>query len=162
MNLYQIVEEHRKALDVLNSMEDIDQQIIADSMAALDDQLESKVISCAKYLKGIEADATAIKEAEQRMATRRRVLENRISSFKEYIRSAMVSCELMAVKDVELPVKLTKPQKVVVIEEESALSDKFVRLERKPLKTEIKNALKAGQLVAGAHLEDGQYGLRIG
>ncbi|MEX2964702.1 siphovirus Gp157 family protein [Microbulbifer sp. TYP-18] len=162
MNLYQIAEEHRQALDLLNSMEDLDQQIIEDSMSALNDQLENKVINCAKYLKGIEAEANAIKEAERGMAVRRRALENRAASFKEYIRSAMVRCELMAVKDAELPVKLTKPQKIVVIDEESSLSDEFVKVERKPIKTEIKKALQSGQLVAGAHLEEGQYGLRIG
>lgn len=162
MNLYQIAEEHRQALDMLNSMEELDQQTIEDSMAALDAELEAKVVNCAKYLKGLEAEAKAIKEAEQGMAARRKALESRAESFKGYIRSAMLKCDLMAVKDVECPVKLTKPPKVVVVDDESAICEEFIRTKREPMKAEIKKALSAGQVVEGAHLEDGQYGLRIG
>lgn len=161
MKLYEIAHEHQQALSMLNDMDELTPEVIADSMAALDDELESKVLSCAKYLRGLEAEAKAIKEAEQNMAARRKTLENRAANFKEYVRLNMVRSELQKAKDPEISVSITKPRDVVVIDDDSVLPDQYVRIEVKANKTEIGKALKDGQEVNGAHLEKGQPGLRI-
>lgn len=160
MKLYEIAAEHHAALSMLNDMEGLTPEIIDDSMAALNDELEAKVLSCAKYLRGIEAEAKAIKEAEQNMAARRKALEGRAASFKEYVRACMVRSELAKANDPEISITITKPRDLVVVDNEDEVPEEFVRTERKISKTDLGKALKDGP-VAGAHIEKGQPGLRI-
>lgn len=161
MKLYEIATEHQQALELLASMEELDQQTIEDSMAALNDELEAKVLSCAKYLRTLEAEAKAIKEAEQNMAARRRALENRAESFKEYVRAQMVRCELPKAKDAEISISITKPRDVCVVDDVKALPELYTKVEVKPVKGDILKALKDGYEVSGARIEQGQPGLRI-
>ena len=161
MKLYEIAREHQQALELLASMEELDQQTIEDSMAALNDELESKVLSCAKFLKGQEAEVKALKEAEQSIAARRKSLENQVSNFKEYVRSKMVQCELPKAKDNFISISITKPRDVCVVDDIKALPELYTRVKVEPVKADILKALKDGFEVSGAHIEQSQPGLRI-
>lgn len=161
MKLYEIAHEHQQALELLASMEDLDPQTIEDSMAALNDELESKVLSCAKFLKGQEAEVKALKEAEQSIAARRKSLENQVAGFKEYVRLNMVKGELQKAKDNFISVSITKPREVCVIDDPKAIPELYTRVKVEPVKADILKALKDGYEVQGAHIEQGQPGLRI-
>lgn len=161
MKLYEIVEEQRQALAELAEMEDLDPQIIEDSMAAINQELEQKVLNCAKYLKEMEAEAKAIKEVEQAAAARRKAIESKVENFKEYIRRNMVAAGLEKSSDAAIKVSITKPLDVVVLDDEGAVPSEFVKVTYSPMKAEIKKALKDGVSVPGARIDKGQPGLRI-
>ena len=161
MKLYEIAQEHQQALNLLNDMDDLTPEIIADSMAALNDELESKVLSCAKHLKGQEAEAKAIKEAAARMTERAKAIENRVANFKEYVRQNMVRSGLSKAKDAEISISITKPREVCVVDDVKALPELYTKTEVKAVKTDILKALKDGYDVPGARIEQGQPGLRI-
>lgn len=161
MKLYEISAEHKAALDLLADMEDLDQQTIDDSMAAINDELESKVLNCAKYLKEMDAEAKAIKDVEAGLAARRKALEGKVSRFKEYIRINMVATGMSKAKDAAISVSLTKARESVHITDEAAIPEEYIKTVRSPMKTELGKALKDGDDIPGATLATGEPGLTI-
>jgi len=166
MKLYEIANEHQAAFDLLVSMEELTQQEVEDSMAALDAEFEAKVLSCAKYLRGMEAEAEAIKQAERNMSERRKSIETKAARFRGYIHDNMLRisvdmAKLPGFKDAEIAVSLAKGRESVAVDNESIIPDEFVEVKRQPKKTEIATAINAGQAVPGARIEQGKPSLRI-
>ena len=70
------------------------------------------------------------------------------------------------IQKIECPlftITLKKPAPMVVIDDESALPEKYIRtvVTKSPFKDDIMKALKAGKDVPGAHLGETQPGLMI-
>lgn len=102
-------------------------------------------------------------------------IADRIESLKErserYSRKAetirSLAFDLMQAADrpkVELPVatlSIRKGVNSVIVEDERQLPQGYFRIERVPLKPEIKKALEAGEAIPGARLERGPDGLSV-
>ena len=77
LSLYQLSGHYLAALDDLTDPElDIQMQTVNDTLEGLTGELEDKAVNVAKFMKNLEATATAIKNAEAAMAKRRKALEN--------------------------------------------------------------------------------------
>ena len=74
---------------------------------------------------------------------------------KRYLRENMERTELLAIEAPEFTIKLQKNARRVVIDDEDELPAVYVKekLEFVPDKLAIKEALKSGETVPGAHLE---------
>lgn len=155
MKLYEIQEA---VYAILSRDEFLDSEtgeiLDADDLDALDIALADKLEGCGLYIKNSEAMANAIKEEEQRLRERRASLERRIESIKQYMRGGL---ELAGGK-VETPrIRLSfRRSKAVEILDQGALPDEFIRVSVKedPDKKMILAALKAGQEVPGAALDE--------
>ena len=105
-------------------------------------------------MRELKAEADAIKAEEERLAKRRKALENKSERLKNYMMPAL---EAMGgkVKGVMASVRIGKSQAVTVFEPD-ALPDAFKRVVTKvdPDKVALKKALKAGEDIPGAALED--------
>ena len=88
MNLFEIGQNYIYLLNLLQD-EDIDQQMILDTLESLGGELEDKADNYAKIIKTLESEVTALKEEEARLATRRRNRENNISLLKENLEKVM-------------------------------------------------------------------------
>ena len=78
--LYQIVDEYRDALNTLADM-DLDEQTLADTLEGLQGEVTVKGQNVAAFILNMEAEAAAVKEVEQRLAKKRRAMENRSKRF---------------------------------------------------------------------------------
>lgn len=65
LTLYELSDEYRDALAVLNEM-DLDEQTIADTLEGLQGAIEVKAQNVAMFTRNLEATAEAIKDAERR------------------------------------------------------------------------------------------------
>ena len=74
--LYEIAEQY-KALEEMLYDGEIDEQVIRDTLEAIDMEFEDKADNYAKLIKGMKADAKTLKEEEERLYARRKALENR-------------------------------------------------------------------------------------
>lgn len=158
MKLFQLTQNYMELLDLADSM---DEEIFRDTLASLEEAIEDKAENTAKLIKCLEADAKAIKEEEQRLADRRRTLENRISSIKEYLFNQMEVAGLDKVKRPTLTVSIqANPPSVEVSDESLIPSDYMVPQPAKIDKKAILTALKGGLLIEGCSLKQGK-GLRI-
>lgn len=114
----------------------------------------AKVDNILRYMKNLEAEADAIKAEIATQQSRLKHRENVLSRLKEIIRQSM---ERNGETKLQLPIAdlSLRKSETTVIDDEEALPDKFfnVTITAKPDKKRIKEALKAGEEVAGAHIE---------
>jgi hypothetical protein len=158
LTLYEISTEYRQALEVLTDPEnDLPAEVIADTLEGLQGTLQDKAVNVAKFFKNLEATAQAIKDAEQRMAARRKAIESRVTWMKTYLKDNMESCGITKIESPWFVLALQKNPAAVDIIDEAAIPDEFVEIvtTRKLDKTGIKRAIEFGVAVPGAILTRG-------
>ena len=141
-SLYEIKSEYVQALEQLT---DLDDEAVVDTLDALKGELEVKATSVAAYTLSLDATVKAMKEAEKRMADRRKSLENKMARIKEYIKDSMEDARIFKIETPEMKLSISKnPAKVEVIDEE-LVPDEYknekvtVVLDKKKLKAALNN-----------------------
>lgn len=156
MSLYHMTENYRAALVDLSDPE-LPEEVVADTLEALEGELIQKGQAVAAFALNLAAEVEAIKTVEKRIVERRRALENRVERMREYLRANMERAGITEIKalDGSFTAKLAKGRPSVVVDDESLIPDdsEFVRWKREVSKTAIADAIKAGQEVPGAHIE---------
>ena len=138
---------------------DIDEATIQNTLEAMSGELEVKAQSVVMYARNLQATATAIKDAEEQMAKRRKAIENRAKHLLDYVQGCM---ETAAVQKIECPyfrlAIQAKPPSVDVYEP-GLIPEQYMRTPEAPPpapdKTAIAKAIKEGHEVPGARLVHG-------
>lgn len=144
MTIYEIDEAILNCID-LETGEIID----TEQLDKLTMEREAKLENVACWIKELKAEAEALKAEKQRLADRQKVAENKMESLKKYLAYAL---DGQAFKTVRASVTFRKSQ-AVEIADIYKLDENYLRYkEPEADKTAIKEALKAGQTVAGATL----------
>lgn len=158
MKIYEIPGALRELLDRLDADPDtgeVDGEALA-AYAEYNAAAAEKLEGTACYVRELKAEAGAIKAEEERLAKRRKALENKSERLKNYMMPAL---EAMGgkVKGVMASVRIGKSQAVTVFDID-ALPDTFkhVKTTIDPDKVALKKALKSGEVIPGAALEDRQ------
>lgn len=144
MKLYEIDEAIMECVD-LETGEVID----TEQLDKLQMEREAKLENVACWIKELKAEAEALKAEKQRLADRQKVAENKMESLKKYLAYAL---DGQAFKTTRASVTFRKSQ-AVEIADIYKLDENYLRYkEPEADKTAIKEALEAGQTVAGATL----------
>lgn len=149
MTLYEINQQ------ILNAIEygcdpETGEIIDAAALDALEMAKEEKTENIILLIKDLTAENKAISEEEQALAKRRRTGENRVEWLKNYL---MASLEGEKFKTPRCSASYRKTAAVSIIDE-SAIPSEYIRTKTEPNKMAIKDALKAGETIPGATLED--------
>lgn len=163
LTLFQLAQEHAALAERLTDL-DLDHQTVADTLEAESMALEVKATNVAMVARNLEALADQIKQAEEQMAERRKRYERRAEWLRGYLLVSMQTAGLPAIVGPQLEIKRAKSPPRVVIDDASAIPPEFFRQPPAPPpevdKAAVREALKAGLPVLGAHLEQGET-LRI-
>ena len=144
MKLYEIDEAILNCID-LETGEIID----TEQLDKLTMEREAKLENVAYWIKELKAEAEALKAEKMAFAKRQQVAENKMESLKKYLAYAL---DGQAFKTARASVTFKKSQ-VVEVADIWKLDENYLRYkEPEADKTAIKEALKAGQTVAGATL----------
>jgi transcriptional regulator of heat shock response len=158
MRLYDLTQSY---LQVLEMAEDMEMEVLKDTLESIQDAIEDKAENLAKLIRCLEADAKILKEEESRLADRRKSFENRIASCKEYLQNQMEVAGLDKVKRPTVTVSIqSNPPSVEVIDESLIPSEYMVPQPSKIDKKSILTALKDGLVIEGCTMKQGK-GLRI-
>lgn len=84
--LYELTEEYETVLNMLYDGE-TDEQTIFDTLEGIEGEIEDKADNFAKMIKSILADVEMVKAEEDRLASRRRSLENRAKKLKDTLQA---------------------------------------------------------------------------
>lgn len=154
ISLYEIAGEYQLLFQQLAEQEDRDEQVVRDTLAHLQDQIEVKAINVAAYIKNLEAEAQAIKTAQDNLAQRQKRVNNRIAQLKSYLRDNLKRCGINKVHHPLFSISLVKtPPKLAINDVEQipadygCLQQTWILEEQK-----IKQALKNGTPVPGCEL----------
>lgn len=123
------------------------------NMADLDQiELErnAKVENIALWTKNLKAEAEALKGERDNFDRRYRAAMKKRDSLLAYLQDALAG-EKFNTKKVNITYRKSKS---TVIDDITALPDKYTALDIKANKTEIKKAIEAGEIVPGAHVEE--------
>ena len=158
LSLYQLSSTYLEALDDLTDPEmDLPIEAVTDTLEGLSGEMEEKAINVAKFMRNIEATATAIKSAEEEMAKRRKALENRIKWMKSYLKDSMEHTGITKIECPYFKLSIQKNPAAVNIINEDTIPDKFKEqvISWKVDKTAIKKAIQSGKTIPGAKLLNG-------
>ncbi len=144
LSLYEISAEYKQVLNDLESMDDIDPQVIKDTLETYKDDLEAKCLNVAAYIKNIQAEADSVREHENKLKTRRVALENRAKSFKSYLAAHLPR----KLSDGQTVISPRKGAAKVVITEPDLLPDDFCKIEKKPVLAKVREWLKEDPEIA--------------
>lgn len=155
LTLYQLADEYLAAFDALTAMEDIPPEAITDTLEGIAGSFQDKAVAVAAYLKTLEAEADAIRDARDAMERRESALTHHATRLRDYLKAEMERTELLRLDHPFLTLRVQANPPAVVVEDESILPARFTETVTtvKVLKAEIGKALKAGESVFGAHLE---------
>ena len=144
MKLYEIDEAIMACIDA-----ETGEIIDADKLDKLTMERDAKIENVALWIKDLKAEAEALKAEKMAFAERQKVTENKIESLKKWLAYALDGQDY---KSVRASVSF-RTYESVEIDDIYAVDENYLRYkEPEADKTAIKNAIKAGQEVAGATL----------
>lgn len=159
MRLYELTAQYR-ALEALESSEDLPAEVIRDTLEGLEGQWHEKATNVGLFIRNLESTADAIDEAAAAMRARGARLRERAHSINEYLKLNMQASGITKVQSPYFALKLKKNPPTVVIDSENLIPAKFMRTPEPPPppkaapdKPAIAKAIKAGEEVPGAHVE---------
>lgn len=86
ISLYELTEQYDTVLNMLYDGE-ADEQTIMDTLESIEGEIEDKADNYAKLIRIMQADAELLKKEEDRLAARRRSLENRSGQLKQNLQA---------------------------------------------------------------------------
>lgn len=158
-SLYELSNEY---LAIQNKLieADYDEQTIADTLEGMSGELEVKAQNVAFFIRNLESTADQIKQAEKQMADRRKALENKAATIKEYLKINMQKTGINKIECPYFAITLKKNPPAVNIFNESIIPNEYLVQALPPPpsidKKAIAEALKLGNQVAGAELTQGE------
>jgi hypothetical protein len=149
--LYELSQSYAELLGMADSL---DQEVFIDTLAAISEALEDKVEHTAKFVRNLESDIEALKAEEKRLADKRKVLENKVCSIKEYLQHEMEFAGLDKVKRATVTVSIQNNPPSVQVLDESLIPDTYmIPVAPKLDKKAILSVLKEGDEVPGCEMQ---------
>lgn len=87
-NIYQLANNYETVLNMLYN-EEIDEQMIFDTLESIDGEIEDKADNYAKIIKELESKQKARKEEAERLTDSAKVFENRVKALKNNLFNVM-------------------------------------------------------------------------
>ena len=163
MKLYEIAEQYREAMATIEAMDFNDsaltaeeqQQLLQDTLGGLQDEFKAKCLAIAAFIANSELETDALRTVEKRLYERRKSLERRTEWLLDYLHIHLLKLGLQEVKGDMLRIRIKKNPPKVVVDNQSVLPD-WALIEEVSVsinKKGLAEALKAGEIIPGAHLE---------
>jgi uncharacterized protein YeeX (DUF496 family) len=162
MKLYEITDKYESAINELSKIEGLDQETINDTLESIEGEIVEKGKNVAAYFQNLDSSIREMKEAEKRIADRRKAMEKQSEGLKDYLRFNMEKSGVTKIECAEFKVTLGKPSKIVEVDIDQ-IDDGFIGrvVTEKVDKALVKKYLTSGEEVKGARLVDGKSRLII-
>ena len=160
MTLYEITGQF---LELLTWAEDpdVDDQAFSDTMEALSYEIEEKADGYAKVIRQLQGQVDAIKAEIDRLSGRKDAIENHIKAMKGNLEQSMIATGKEKFKTDLFSFNIQNNAPSVVLDvDEDKVPEQFIVITKKVDKKGIGQALKSGDQIDFAHLEQSRS-LRI-
>jgi len=162
-SLYELTGDYAKFAEIAQQgdLDDDMQAMLDGALANLADDIEVKLEGYAKVIKNFESDIEGLKKEEDRLAGKRKILENRVKSMKTAMRDAMIATGKLKVKGDLFSFTVRNNAPSVVMDEQyiENIPKKYLvpqepKIDRKLLAEDLK--ADGAALEGIAHLESSQ------
>lgn len=147
MQLYELTEIYLNLKDM-----DIEEGDLNSALENIDDEIETKADNIAKVLRDFDGDIEALKSEEERLAKKRKAIENRQKQLKEYLQNAMLVLDKRKFKTDLFSFNIQKNAPSLRILDESKIPEDYYKIEKKLNKNDLKEAVKNGLFEDAAEL----------
>lgn len=131
---------------------DIEEGDLNAALENIDDEIETKADNIAKVLRDFDGDIEALKSEEERLAKKRKAIENRQKQLKEYLQNAMLVLDKRKFKTDLFSFNIQKNAPSLKILDESKIPEDYYKIEKKLNKNDLKEAVKSGLFTDAAEL----------
>lgn len=156
--LYELTEEWQQLLAMMDDP-DVDPQLIKDTLEGLSGEIEEKGDNYAKVIKMYEGDIATIDAEIKRLTALKQSRQKNIERMKESLKNAMAAIGKVKFKTSLFNFGIRKnPAKMIVDDATKVPAYYWVVPDPKPEinKALLKEDLKKGEAIEGAHLEQGE------
>lgn len=161
MKLYELSQNYNNLYDLLNN-EEVPVEVIEDALKEIEDEIEIKFENIAKLIRSIEGTTEVIRAEERRLANRRRVMENKVKSLKNYMLDQLNVMDRTRIEaNIFVVRKQRNPKSVEVVDKKQLDKKYLIDQEPKVDNRAIKADLDLGREVAGAKYKPESYHIRI-
>ncbi len=147
MQLYELTEMYLNLKDM-----DIEEGDLNSALENIDDEIETKADNIAKVLRDFDGDIETLKSEEERLAKKRKAIENRQKQLKEYLQNAMLVLDKRKFKTDLFSFNIQKNAPSLKILDESKIPEDYYKIEKKLNKNDLKEAVKNGLFEDAAEL----------
>lgn len=147
MQLYELTEIYLNLKDM-----DIEEGDLNAALENIDDEIETKADNIAKVLRDFDGDIETLKSEEERLAKKRKAIENRQKQLKEYLQNAMLVLDKRKFKTDLFSFNIQKNAPSLKILDESKIPEDYYKIEKKLNKNDLKEAVKNGLFEDAAEL----------
>lgn len=158
-NIYELTQDYLIISEMMENPE-LDPEFLADTMEAVEGELEVKAENYAKVMKNLDGDVEALDNEIRRLMSRKKALENNIKNMKKALQSMMTITGKTKFKTDLFSFGIRKNTPAVVMDEQyiENVPERFLKYKEPEInKTAIKEAIMAGENLEGlAHLEQSE------
>lgn len=159
-NLYQLTNNYETVLNMLYD-EDADEQMILDTLEAIEGEIEDKADNYAKIIKELEAKQNARKEEAKRLTESAKVFENRVKVLKSNLFNSMKATGKTKFATDLFNFNIVKNGGKQVLTIDGEVPEEYTKTIIENDTDKIRQALDEGKKLAFAHLEPRGESLRI-
>lgn len=131
---------------------DIEEGDLNSALENIDDEIETKADNIAKVLRDFDGDIEALKAEEERLAKKRKAIENRQKQLKKYLQNSMLVLDKRKFKTDLFSFNIQKNAPSLKILDESKIPEDYYKIEKKLNKNDLKEAVKKGLFEDAAKL----------
>lgn len=155
-SLYELTGEYLRLMDIADDPE-IDAEVLADTLEALDGEIEVKADNCAKLIRNLTTQIEALDSEIERLSKRKASMNNTIDAVKKNLYVAMKATGKTKFKSELFSFNIQKNAPSLVLNDDvdiNKLPAEYLKFAKPTIdKTLVKNALKEGAEFDWAHLE---------
>ena len=160
-NIFDISERYLNIIDLLSD-DFVEPEVLEEALASINEEFETKADSIVYVLRALQADTEVLKREEERLAKRRKAIDNNINNLKGTLEAMMRYTGKTKFKTTLNSFAIQKSKASVQVIDESLVPDEYKTYEQvcKVDKVSIYNDIKAGAEISGIELKENES-LRI-
>lgn len=142
MKLYEIAQTYQHAFDEMSAIEDLPVEVIQDTLESIEDTFNDKAVALTSIFKNMEADAKAMKEAEESIKERRVAIEKRVNWLKGYLLENMQATGITKISCPYFNISTRKNPPSVQVTDEALIPAKYkttefiTKIDKKAIKSD--------------------------
>lgn len=159
-NLYQLTNNYETVLNMLYD-EDADEEMILDTLEAIEGEIEDKANNYAKIIKELEAKQNARKEEAKRLTESAKVFENRVKALKSNLFNSMKATGKTKFATDLFSFNIAKNGGKQTLTIDGEVPEEYTKTITENDTDKIRQALEKGEKLTFAHFEPRGESLRI-
>ncbi len=159
-NLYQLTNNYETVLNMLYD-EDADEEMILDTLEAIEGEIEDKADNYAKIIKELEAKQNARKEEAKRLTESAKVFENRVKALKSNLFNSMKATGKTKFTTDLFSFNIAKNGGKQTLTIDGEVPEEYTKTITENDTDKIRQALEKGEKLTFAHFEPRGESLRI-